>query len=74
MTLLSEIIVVNRSPFTIPKILQWPVFEKRKRYQGKEHDISYCFRLGRKRQGGEARKERAARKQGKDSEEMMGRI
>ena len=43
MTLLSEIIVVNFSPFTKPAILQWSICEERKGYQGKEHDISHCF-------------------------------
>ena len=35
MTLLSEIIVVNLSPFTKPTILKWPVCLERKGYQGK---------------------------------------
>ena len=39
MTLLLRIIVVNLSPFTKPTILQWPVCEEIKGYQGKEHDI-----------------------------------
>ena len=42
-------------PFTKPKILQWPVCEDRKVYQGNEHTI----RLGK---DGEARKEMTARK------------
>ena len=53
MTLLSEIIVVNFSPLTKPKTLQWHVCEERKGYQGKEHDI---IRLGRKGKDCEARK------------------
>ena len=59
MTFLSEIIVLNLSPFTKPTILQWPACEERKVYQGKEHDI---IRLGRIGNDGEARKEMTARK------------
>ena len=51
--------------FTKPTILQWPVCEERKGYQGKEHDISHCFRLRRKGKDG---------KEGKDSEERMARM
>ena len=53
MILLSEIKVVNFSPLTKPKILQWHVCEERKGYQGKEHDI---IRLVRKGKDGEVRK------------------
>ena len=55
----------NLSPFTKPTILQWPVSCEKKLYQGKERDISRCFRLGSlemmARQG----------KEGKDSKERI---
>ena len=38
------------------------VCEERNGYQGKEHDISHCFRLGPKGKDGEERKKRTARK------------
>ena len=58
MTLLSEIIVVNLSPFTKPKILQckWPVCEERKGYQGKENDIIRLERKGKDAMAKQGRK------------------